>query len=520
MKPGGWTKADWKAKEVGMSDYNAVVIGAGNAGLTAATGLARSGMKILLLERHNVPGGCATSFTRGRFEFEVALHQLSGLGTDEAPGPLRQMLEELGVFSKLELTAEEELYRFHMPGEVDLIIPANREEAIRTLVSAFPGQNKAVRDFFDLVYAIVPQATFAQGAIGEAANYETAKEHFPLYLEYSLVNAKDVLDRYFDDERIKAALAAYWGYLGQPPSRMPFTNLALLLWVYIEMKPYHLKGGSQALSSALLDTFLEAGGEVRFNCGARKILVEDGRAIGVVTEQGDEILAEHVVSNASSLVTYGQLVDPAHIPSSVFKGYASRPIGISAVTAYIGLDCNPEDLGFTASTTFISQSLDEDEIFQRSRTLERPLAAGISCYDFADPGFSPDGSCHVSVIGLQYAEPWQQVPPENYCDEKHRYADHLIDIAEGSYPGIRDVIEEIEVATPITHMRYLGHPGGAIYGFDQVKTESGLFHRDEDVIQNLHLTGSWVGMGGFQPTLHAGRAVAAHITRQNSAGGI
>ena len=80
-----------------MSDYDVVVIGAGNGGLTAAAGLAKNGHKTLLLERHNVPGGCATSFIRGRFEFEVALHQLSGLGLPEFPGPLRSVLGDLGV---------------------------------------------------------------------------------------------------------------------------------------------------------------------------------------------------------------------------------------------------------------------------------------------------------------------------------------------------------------------------------------------------------------------------------------
>ncbi|HQG32936.1 MAG TPA: FAD-dependent oxidoreductase, partial [Deltaproteobacteria bacterium] len=80
-----------------MPEYDAVVIGAGNGGLTGALTLAKAGRKVLLLERHNVPGGCATSFVRGRFEFEVALHQLSGMGSPERPGPLRSILGELGV---------------------------------------------------------------------------------------------------------------------------------------------------------------------------------------------------------------------------------------------------------------------------------------------------------------------------------------------------------------------------------------------------------------------------------------
>ncbi len=85
-----------------MERYDVVVIGAGNGGLTSAAILAQKGVKVLLLERHNIPGGCATSFCRGRFEFEVALHQLSGMGTPERPGPLRGLLGDIGVLDDLE----------------------------------------------------------------------------------------------------------------------------------------------------------------------------------------------------------------------------------------------------------------------------------------------------------------------------------------------------------------------------------------------------------------------------------
>lgn len=59
-----------------MKEYNAVVIGAGNGGLSAALAFAQEGLKPLVIEQHNLPGGCASSFVRGRFEFDVSLHSL------------------------------------------------------------------------------------------------------------------------------------------------------------------------------------------------------------------------------------------------------------------------------------------------------------------------------------------------------------------------------------------------------------------------------------------------------------
>ena len=114
-----------------MTDFDAIVIGAGNAGLTAATALQRGGARTLLLERHNIPGGCATSFVRGEFEFEVALHQLSGMGTKKNPFIMRKIFTDLGIMDQLNIVEERELYRLVLPStensehEIDVTLPAN-----------------------------------------------------------------------------------------------------------------------------------------------------------------------------------------------------------------------------------------------------------------------------------------------------------------------------------------------------------------------------------------------------------
>ncbi|MDD2231917.1 MAG: FAD-dependent oxidoreductase, partial [Sphaerochaetaceae bacterium] len=77
--------------------YDAVVIGAGNGGLSAAAYLAKEGKRVLVLEKNNLPGGCATSFRRGRFEFEATLHELCQMGDGPEPGAVRQLLDDYGL---------------------------------------------------------------------------------------------------------------------------------------------------------------------------------------------------------------------------------------------------------------------------------------------------------------------------------------------------------------------------------------------------------------------------------------
>jgi len=110
-------------------------------------------------------------------------------------------------------------------------------------------------------------------------------------------------------------------------------------------------------------------------------------------------------------------------------------------------------------------------------------------------------------------QPWMRIPPAKYYDTKCRFAENLIDLAEKVFPDIRKHMEEVEPATPLTHMRYLGHPGGSIYGSEHFTRETSLFVQSKSTIQGLHFTGAWNGTGGFQSTLQSGASAARQISR-------
>lgn len=488
-----------------MTSFDAIVIGSGNTGLTAATTLQRGGAKTLLLERHNIPGGCATSFVRGDFEFEVALHQLSGMGTEEEPFIMRQLFQGLGIMDKLEIIVELDLYRYVVPGEVDITLPADWDELEQVLIKQFPNEAEAITKYMTLSESLAAEVFMNLPQLELNNDQEFLDTKCPTYKQYGLRPAREVLQELFRDPDLIGILTAYWCYLGASTQDVPFKDMTIMLYLYAKFKPTHIKGGSQAISSALLESFQQAGGHVIFNCGADKILTKDNKICGVRTETGEVFQTNVVISNASPMHTYHELLDKPSLPEQTSRDLKSRRIGASAFVLYLGMDCTPEQLGITSASTFINQVRDEEAVVETMKTLDAPLGTMLTCYNLEDTDAAPEGKSSLSLVCLQYGSAWDCVPEDQYAATKYQLAGELISQAEEIFPGIREHIEEVEVATPLTMMRYLNTDGGAIYGFHQNTQDGNLFREKMDAIGGLYLASAWNTMGGFQPTYMSGQ---------------
>jgi phytoene dehydrogenase-like protein len=450
-------------------EYDCVVVGAGAGGLAAAAQLAARGARVLLLEQHNVPGGFATSFVRGRFEFEAALHQIADVGSPTNKGDVRAFLEdELGLH--LDWVEIPEAYRLILtdPGEeLDVTMPFGTQAFIDALEREVPGSRATVTDYIDLCHEVLDAITYLGKSRGNP-DRKVLTSTYANFLKTAPYTMDQVADALKIPERARKILHAQWVYLGPPTSRLSFTIFASMLSLFLRKSAWIPKQRSHELALALDTRIRELGGDIAYNTRVEEIRVRDGRVTGVVTSRGDRINTKYVISNASPTLTYNHLIHPkAEVPQIALRACRARVPGVSSFVVYMGLDATLEELGLDGYTIFVFKNMNTESIYESMKTLHAPDLQAALCLNNAIPDCSPPGTSIVSLTALVRPEPWQDVRPQDYVAVKNRIASDLItDFENATGTSLRPHIEEFEVATPQTLARYTGAYNGTIYGYE------------------------------------------------------
>ena len=258
-----------------MRKYDAVVIGAGNGGLVAAIRLLQGGAKTLLVEKHNLPGGFATSFRRGRFEFEASLHELNDFGTADNAGDVRELFDGLGVTDKIEWTQIPEAYRVIARAEkLDATMPFGVQAFIDKMEGYVPGSRPSVEKFFDLAEEIRLAQAYSSSVNGKTDS-KYMVSHYGNFVRCGSYSVNEVLDSLKMPKKARDILNAYWCYLGAHCDDLSFLHYASMVNRYIKRGASMPKGRSHEISLALTERIRELGGDVLFNTEAVKLLTDE-----------------------------------------------------------------------------------------------------------------------------------------------------------------------------------------------------------------------------------------------------
>lgn len=499
--------------------YNTVIIGGGLAGLTAGATLSKFGKKVLLLEQHHKPGGCATTFKRGDFIIEVGLHEMCGLEKD---GAILNLFNMLGVNQEVEFIQVPELYAVHSDQE-KFVFPHRYDAATKALIDKYPEDEKGIKRLMKLLVGIRREGVkLPRTPLKRKLMYPFMPLLYPNLVEASRHTVGSWFDKYITNENAKLDLLAHIVYWDDDPYTLSMFYYGLPFSSFIGSGGYFIKGGSQQLSNHLAAYIEKQGGCVLLGKRAEKIITKNGRATGVTFRDNfndslepETITCDNVVANCAMPIVPDMLDEPH--ASSLRQQIADKTNACSLLNIYLGFKSDLEAYG----VKHYSNSIKGDDV----KTLKDiyPNNTGdwskrsfvFVDYNKIDSQLAPAGKSVGVICCADYLKDWDGLSKEDYKVKKEEVAQILLGRLEKQFPGIRESIEYYEVATSKTIKRFTSNTAGSVYGFKQSKEQSGTKRlRNNFLIPNLYFASAWAFPGGgFEGSIMAGFLAALQMNR-------
>ncbi len=414
-----------KSIEAAVDKYDAVVVGGGLGGMTAAKRLADAGHSVLLVEAYSMLGGYATWFRRRGHIFDVALHAFPwGVSKSFRKYWSRDLAERVVPLPRI---------RYENP-EFSFTITFETEDFKRILSEHFSIQPEQSEAFFQ--------------ACRDADFFQASAE-----------TTRDFINRYFpgrsDVARLLLETVTYATGVNLDD---PAVVYAIIFSNFAQKGTCSFKGGTDYLLKEMQRLLIAAGVDIALKTRVEKILLQDGQVRSVVAG-GREIECDVVVSNANLKATALELVDLDQIHPRFAEKMRQVPLSVSVAQVYLGVK-RGETIPETADILFSSE---EDHYDAAAFRAFPPRSASFSFYYPNSVRPDHDGTEIVATVCANY-EDWDNLGEAEYEDRKRQLTDKVIAILAKHIPGIEEKLDHIEAATPKTLERYTGHWQGASFG--------------------------------------------------------
>jgi phytoene dehydrogenase-like protein len=497
-------------------DYDAIIIGSGAGGMSAAVALANAGQKVLVCEQHYVAGGWTHSFTLQGYRFSPGVHYIGGLG----PGGMMQMIYcGLGVSGDLafcELNPDG--FDHVIAGDQRFDIPKGEEIYKERLKQRFPKEAKGI----DTLFAEIRRMT---AGIRQIGTLQPSRNSLSV-LRWFWSNTQAFVDSHVSDPFLKAILLSQTGDHGVPPSRVPPPVHVSVMDHYFN-GGYYPMGGAFTIPRAFVRALKRKGGEIKLRTKIERILIEDGKAIGVRFADGTEARAKAIVSNADPHITLGQMVGPEHLSGRTRRKLDKATYSTSCLSLFFAVDMDLKAEGLDSGNVWWYNDSNVDRIYREgmtSRNLGDDPIEGLflTATTLKDPAKMHSGHHTLeafSFVGYDAFKKWEQghdseggSRPGQYADLKEHLTDKMFDAVEKVVPGIRRHVVFAELGTPLTNQFYLNATRGNLYGTDKVAGQIGPFaFQTRTEIEGLYMVGASTLSHGVAGATASGLAAAKEI---------
>jgi len=512
-------------------DLDAIIIGSGIGGLSCAAFLSKVGKRCLVLEQHYIAGGCTHSFEDKGYEFDTGIHYI---------GNIKKRKKYLDLITEPEIEwdmmgdneEEKQVYDEITIGSKKYKFRAGKENFILDLIKIFPDEEEAIRNYVTLCIKVSQKDMFFNSKIIQSTwlskilNYFGSTEFF----KYNNTTAYQTVSKLTKNKDLIAVLLSQFGDYGVSPTESSFFLHASIANHYFE-GGWFPRGGSAEIAKSIIPVIEKTGGRVLVRKGVKQILIENGKACGVIMSNGLVVRAPLIISACGVNNTFNHLISEKEASKSgaITKIQKSiKNIGPSGTMLYlfVGLNDTPTNLKLRSSNIWHwpTETGDYDKMlndfYKDPENAPIPMFIGFPCakdstWETRFPGKS--NAVILTMINYEWFEQWEDEKQgkrgQDYEKFKEMFQKRLIDGLCEYYPQCREKIDYVNVGSPLTFNYYIGSKKGEVYGLDGKCDRFVLddWLRPKTPIQDLYLTGCDIATLGFTGGLMSGILTAHSV---------
>jgi all-trans-retinol 13,14-reductase len=520
------TKSYKQAKITG--NFDVIIIGSGVGGMSTASFLTKEGKKVLVLERHYMPGGYTQIFKRRDYEWDTGVHYVGEIGVQNSmlnrvfkyvsDGSLHW--EDMGeVYDKM--IFGDKVYEFHK----------GIEEFKTKLKEYFPSPEdvKSIDDYVDAIMAAqrTQPLFFSEKAmpLWLSAIFGRFMRNKALAFNKPTL---EILSAITKNPKLIAVLTGQFGDYGLPPSKSSFYMHSALVKHYFRGGSYPV-GGSQRIFESIAAEVVKGGGEIFTNAEVQEVIVKNNVAIGVRMKDGKEIFANQVVSTTGVLNTLNRLLPDAVKQQHKISEVVSKVTpSVGYVCLYIGIKESNKTLGLGKSNYWIfPDNYDHDkniENYLNNPDSEIPVVY-ISFPSVKDSTWEEryPNKTTIQIVTLapyEWYSQWENTEWKkrgaDYEAAKEKMSQRLLEALYKQEPTLRGKIDYYELSTPLSTKHFTNYQKGELYGLEH-NTErfTQKFLRIHSPVKKLYMAGQDIITCGIGGAFASGLLTASSMLRRN-----
>jgi len=482
-----------------------IIIGGGIAGLSAGIYSRLNTYDTEILEMHSVAGGQCTAWKREGYTFDYCVHWLVG----SSYGPFNRIWRETGVLDDSVNIINPLTYGTIHTEDGDLQVYTDIDHWELYLLQMSPSDEVPIKklcgDLRRVATLKLTEKVFGPGSILVSIRFFLS--NIPVVQVFGM-HGRDSVREYFEQLGFEdAVLKRKFACFADTMENFSAAAFLLTLAWFAQNNAGYPEGGSLPMILRMMDRYVKLGG--KFTGGARveKILTKGKRAIGVRLTDGTEKFADNIIGAADLHTMINGMLEGKFTSPEIEKAFSSWPTFNPIVQVSFGIDRPVE---CADHTSVILRPGD------RIGSTELKAGYGIMNYNH-DRLITPKGGC---VMKLTFDTPlalWEGMEREAYLREKERIREDAISKLEDLYPGVKAHIKVVDVATPMTVIRYTGVWKGSYEGFLPSMNNIGKSMKQTiGGLDNFYLAGQWLYPGGgLPPSAQSGKTAVQLLCRKD-----